>query len=54
MGRPVFLASGGAGSIVVSLTSFTSNIVGFVEGSTPGEINGGTWRFIPQWAVTGV
>ena len=54
IGRPVYLASGSAGAINVSITSATSKVIGVVEGNSAGDSAGGKWRFDPPWSITGV
>jgi hypothetical protein len=52
MGRPVYLHSGTAGSITVTVTTLSQLIVGWVEVSDAGVATG-AYRFEPEWAIRG-
>jgi len=54
IGRPIYLASGNAGSITVTKTTNSELILGFVMVSDTFDGAGGKWYFKPEWAVRGV
>lgn len=53
IGRPVYLHSGTAGSITVTITTLSQLIVGWVEGSDGTGVALGKYRFNPEWAIRG-
>ncbi len=53
IGQPVYLASGVAGSITITVTTQSQLIVGWIEGSTALEMAIGKYRFDPEWAIRG-
>jgi hypothetical protein len=54
IGRPIYLASGVAGSITVTKTTQSELVIGFPERSDDGGTAIGKFRFKPEWAVRGV
>lgn len=53
VGRPVYLASGVAGSIAV-VKPTNAQVVGFIEPADVGSTTSlGKWRFKPAWDVVG-
>jgi hypothetical protein len=54
IGKPVYLASGVAGSITVVKPTNSVLVIGWVEPSDGGEVAIGKYRFDPQWAIVGV
>ena len=53
IGKPVYLASGVAGSIAVTATTNSTLIIGWVEHSDDGGVAIGKMRFDPEWAIRG-
>ncbi len=53
IGRFVYLASGDAGSVSVTLTANSNLVLGVVEPNGIGSVVSGKWRFDPEWAVKG-
>ena len=54
IGKPVYLASGVAGSVTVTKTTNSALVVGWIEASDGGEVAIGKYRFEPEWAIRGV
>lgn len=53
IGKPVYLASGVAGSITVTQTTLSELVVGWIEASDAGAVALGKYRFDPEWAIRG-
>ena len=54
IGRPIYLQSGAAGSVSVTITTNSVLVLGFIEGSDGSTIvASGKWYFKPEWAVRG-
>ncbi len=54
IGRPIYLQSGAAGSVSVTITTNSTLLLGFIEHSDGSTIvASGKWRFKPEWAIKG-
>lgn len=53
VGRPVYLASGGTGSITTTITTNSVLVVGMVMPSEWGWSTSGKWYFKPDWKIAG-
>lgn len=54
IGRPIYLASGVAGSITTTQTTNSELVIGWPEQSDDGGTAIGKFRFKPEWAIRGI